>query len=88
MMDGTIQVNRDKVAVFDFWATWCGPCKIISPVFENFSSQFSEVEFYKVDVDEQQDIAQEVGVRAVRFSLSPPPPGGILESASSYMMAC
>ncbi|KAI0652652.1 thioredoxin [Trametes meyenii] len=59
-------IARDTPAVFDFWATWCGPCRIISPVFEQLSEKFGEkVTFYKVDVDEAQDIAQEVGVRAM-----------------------
>ncbi|PCH34447.1 thioredoxin [Wolfiporia cocos MD-104 SS10] len=58
-------INGDKVAVFDFWATWCGPCKVISPIFEKLSEQFPTAEFYKVDVDEQQDISQEVGIRAM-----------------------
>ena len=52
--------------MFDFWATWCGPCKQISPIFEKLAEQFQGAEFYKVDVDEQSDIAQEVGIRAVR----------------------
>ena len=51
--------------MFDFWATWCGPCKAISPIFERLEGQFPQLEFYKVDVDDAQDIAQEVGVRAV-----------------------
>jgi len=58
-------IKSDKVAVFDFWATWCGPCKVISPVFEKLSDQFSNADFYKVDVDDQQEIAQEVGIRAM-----------------------
>ncbi|RPD64761.1 thioredoxin [Lentinus tigrinus ALCF2SS1-7] len=58
-------INGDKPAVFDFWATWCGPCKLISPIFEKLSEQTDAVDFYKVDVDEAQDIAQEVGVRAM-----------------------
>ncbi|TFK89840.1 thioredoxin [Polyporus arcularius HHB13444] len=59
-------IDGDKPAIFDFWATWCGPCKIISPVFEKLSEAAEgKVDFYKVDVDEAQEIAQEVGVRAM-----------------------
>ncbi|KAF9055754.1 thioredoxin [Panaeolus papilionaceus] len=57
-------INGDKPAVIDLWATWCGPCRVISPIFEKFSSETTEIDFYKVDVDTQQDIAQEVGVKA------------------------
>ncbi len=60
-----IQINSGDYAVFDFWATWCGPCKVISPIFERLSDQFTSVKFYKVDVDAAEEISQEVGVRAV-----------------------
>ena len=63
---GDAQIGQDKYTVFDFWATWCGPCKVISPIFERLADQFPNVEFYKVDVDAAEEIAQEVGVRAVR----------------------
>ena len=51
--------------VLDCWATWCGPCKAISPLFEKLSEGFPQVKFFKVDVDAVDDVAQELGVRAM-----------------------
>lgn len=60
-------INGDKIAAIDFWATWCGPCKMISPLFEKFASEApaDQIAFYKVDVDEQEKISQEVGITAM-----------------------
>ncbi|KAF9646560.1 thioredoxin [Thelephora ganbajun] len=60
-------ISQDKVSIFDFWATWCGPCRIISPVFEQFSEKISSIDFYKVDVDgaTSREISEEVGIRAM-----------------------
>jgi len=58
-------INQDTPTVFDFWATWCGPCKLISPVFAKLAAEFPAIQFYKVDVDEQADIAQELDIRAM-----------------------
>ncbi|TCD64741.1 hypothetical protein EIP91_003663 [Steccherinum ochraceum] len=58
-------INSGKVVVVDFWATWCGPCRVISPIFEKLAAQFPNIEFRKVDVDAQDQISQEVGVRAM-----------------------
>ncbi|OJD26905.1 thioredoxin [Blastomyces percursus] len=51
--------------VVDCFATWCGPCKAIAPKLVEFSDAYPNVGFYKVDVDECPDIAQELGVRAM-----------------------
>ncbi|EGP84718.1 unnamed protein product [Zymoseptoria tritici ST99CH_1A5] len=56
---------EEGVAVVDFFATWCGPCKVIAPQVVKFSDQYSSARFYKVDVDEVPEVAQLVGVRAM-----------------------
>lgn len=58
-----IQINGDKVVVIDFWATWCGPCKLIGPHFAKLEKdeKYANIEFVKVDVD-----AQEVSTTLIR----------------------
>ncbi|KXN85771.1 Thioredoxin, partial [Leucoagaricus sp. SymC.cos] len=60
------QINGDKPIVVDFWAEWCGPCRLISPTYESIAKKAgANVGFYKVDVDTQSEISEEVGIRAV-----------------------
>ncbi|XP_033890742.2 thioredoxin-like isoform X1 [Acipenser ruthenus] len=46
------------LVIVDFTATWCGPCKMISPVFEKLAEEHKDVVFLKVDVDDAQDVAE------------------------------
>ena len=55
----------DKLVVVDFYATWCGPCKIIAPKVEEMSTSLSNVVFLKVDVDENEEAAQEFNISAM-----------------------
>ena len=55
----------DRAVVVDFTASWCGPCRMIAPAFEQMSTEFPWVDFVKVDVDENQEVAQAYGVRAM-----------------------
>lgn len=59
------EVKNNKKVVIDFFATWCGPCKMLAPVLEELSEEMSDVEFYKVDVDESADIAKEYGIMSI-----------------------
>lgn len=57
---------KDKKAVaIDFYATWCGPCRMISPRFEALSEKFPNVVFVKVDVDQAGEIAQNMQISAM-----------------------
>ncbi|RFU28245.1 hypothetical protein B7463_g8078, partial [Scytalidium lignicola] len=58
-------LKEHKVVVVDAFATWCGPCKIISPQVEKYSEEFANAYFIKIDVDELPDLAQELGIRAM-----------------------
>ncbi|XP_023324773.1 thioredoxin-2-like [Eurytemora carolleeae] len=60
-----LQQAEDKLVVVDFFATWCGPCKMISPHIEEMSKIMEDVVFLKVDVDECEEIAQEYKITAM-----------------------
>jgi thioredoxin 1 len=54
-----------SVTLMDFHAEWCGPCKSQDPILEELEAEWTDVEFEKIDVDEQQDIANEYQVRSL-----------------------
>jgi thioredoxin 1 len=58
-------ISSETPSVFDFHAVWCGPCKDSSKWFDENSEEFNAANFYKIDVDEVPDVAQEVGIRAM-----------------------
>ena len=55
-------LNSDKKVLVDFYATWCGPCKIISPIIEEVAKENPEVKFVKVDIDANQELAEKYEV--------------------------
>lgn len=56
----------DKPAIIDFWASWCGPCRQISPVLADLAAEYGgEIYVYKVNVDEQKEIARAFGIQSL-----------------------
>ncbi|MCC6642948.1 MAG: thioredoxin [Deltaproteobacteria bacterium] len=58
-------VLESDIAIVDFWAPWCGPCKTFAPVFEGASQAHTDVVFGKVDTDEEQELARAFEVRSI-----------------------
>lgn len=59
-------IESGKPVVVDFWATWCGPCRMIAPIVEELAAQYEgQVTIGKYDVDEGTDMAVEYGVRNI-----------------------
>lgn len=59
-------LENNGITVVDFWASWCGPCKMFGPIFENLSNKKKEIKFCKLNVDEDnENISKEYGVLSI-----------------------
>ena len=57
--------TREGLSLIDFWATWCGPCRMLSPVVDEVAEERTDVKVGKVNVDEQPDLAAQFGVMSI-----------------------
>ncbi len=56
---------KEGVVLVDFFATWCGPCQMLSPILEEIQEERSNIKIVKVDIDEHEDLAQSFGIMSV-----------------------
>ncbi|MBO5953669.1 MAG: thioredoxin [Oscillospiraceae bacterium] len=58
-------VNSDRKVLLDFWAPWCGPCRMVGPVIDEIAEERQDIKVCKVNVDEQPELASQFGVMSI-----------------------
>ena len=60
-------INQKQTVLVDFWADWCGPCKMLTPVLKEFAEENPSIKVCKVNVDEQPELAEQYNVMSIPF---------------------